>query len=56
MTPIPLLIGWIIKKCFGGKHETVGIQDPVFESMLNNKESQVVTITPLDSKDENQQA
>lgn len=55
MTPIPLLIGFIIKKCFGKKHETVENQDPVFESMIKYKENEVIA-TPFNSKNENQQA
>jgi len=37
MTPIPLLIGFIVKKYFGKKHGIVENQDPASESMLKKK-------------------
>lgn len=38
MTPIPLLIGFIVKKYFGKKHEIIENQDPATESMLKKNE------------------
>lgn len=52
MTPIPLLIAFIIKKCFGKKTEIPVNQDPATESMLNDKENEVI---PPDSGNENKQ-
>lgn len=52
MTPIPLLIAFIIKKCFGKKIEIPVNQDPATESMLNDKENEV---SPPESKNENKQ-
>lgn len=45
MTPIPLIIGAIIKKCYGKKEEIVENPDPAAESILKN-ESVVTTISP----------
>lgn len=53
MTPIPLLIGFIIKKCFEKKIEVTN-QDPATESMLKN-DCEVPVASP-DVKNENQQA
>jgi len=44
MTPIPLLICFIIKKCLGKKDITVNTQDPATESMLNRKECEVPSV------------
>lgn len=52
MTPVPLLLGYIIKKCFGKKNEIVNIQDPAAESMLNDKEHEV----PAGFSNQNNQA
>jgi hypothetical protein len=38
MTPIPLLIAFIIKKCFGNKTEIPMNQDPATESMIKDNE------------------
>lgn len=54
MTPIPLLIALIIKKCFGKKNDTAS-QDPATESMLRNN-FDVPTISSDVVKNENQQA
>jgi len=54
MTPIPLLIAFIIKKCFGKKDGIVNIQDPATESMLNKRECEEVP--PANSENENKQA
>lgn len=51
MTPIPLMIGVIIKKCFRKNEEIVENPDPAAESILKNNES-VVTATSPDSVDE----
>lgn len=40
MTPIPLLMAFLIKKCFGKKDQITENQDPATESMLSDKESQ----------------
>lgn len=40
MTPIPLLIAFLIKKCFGNKDQIVENQEPATESMLDDKESE----------------
>ncbi|CAI6371345.1 unnamed protein product [Macrosiphum euphorbiae] len=53
MTPIPLLICFIIKKCFGKKDGIVNIQDPATESMLDKKECDVPA---ANSENENNQA
>lgn len=53
MTPIPLLICFIVKKCFGKKDGTVSIQDPATESMLNKRECEVPS---ANSVNENNQA
>lgn len=44
MTPIPLLIGFIIKKCYRKKDEIIANQDPATESMLKNDE--IVVTSP----------
>lgn len=38
MTPIPLLIAFLIKKCFGKKDQITENQDPATESMLNESQ------------------
>lgn len=38
MTPIPLLMCFIFKKCFGKNNGTINIQDPATESMINKRE------------------
>jgi len=43
MTPIPLLIGFLIKKCFGKKDEILENQDPAAESMLKKNEIAVTS-------------
>jgi len=53
MTPIPLLLVFIIKKCFGKKDEIVNIQDPATESMLNKRECEVPS---TDSENQNNRA
>lgn len=53
MTPIPLLICFIIKKCFGKKDGVVSIQDPATESMINKKENEGPS---ANSENENNQA
>lgn len=53
MTPIPLLIAYIIKKCFGNKNEILENQDPATESMLKN--DCPVPATLPDLKNENVQ-
>lgn len=54
MTPIPLLMGFIIKKCFGKKKDQSAENpaDPAAESMLKN-ESNVASTRP---KNENENA
>lgn len=39
MTPVPLLMGFVIKKCFGRKNDqsTENNHDPASESMLKNE-------------------
>jgi len=54
MTPVPLLIALIIKKCFGKKEEIIENPDPGTESMLKNKDCED-TIETLDSENENEQ-
>lgn len=51
MTPIPVLIGFIIKKCFGKKEEVLVNPDPAAESMLKNKDDVTVS-TPTSRNDE----
>jgi len=46
MTPIPLLICFIIKKCLAKKDGIINNQDPATESMLNKKESEVPSANP----------
>lgn len=46
MTPIPLIIGVIIKKCYGKKEEIVENPDPAAESILKNNESVVTVSSP----------
>lgn len=56
MTPIPLLIVFIIKKYFGKKEEIVENQDPATESMLKkNNEVDVIVASPI-SENKNEQA
>lgn len=38
MTPIPLLMAFLIKKCFGKNEGIVENPDPAAESMLKNKD------------------
>lgn len=42
MTPIPLLMAFLIKKCFGKNEGIVANPDPAAESMLKNKDDVAV--------------
>lgn len=37
MTPIPLLMAFLIKKCFGKKDQITEDENPATESMLNDE-------------------
>ncbi|CAH1713956.1 unnamed protein product [Aphis gossypii] len=52
MTPIPLLMAFIFKKCFGKKDGVVNTQDPATESMLDRREAP----SAINSENENKQA
>lgn len=52
MTPIPLLLGFIIKKCFEKKEESTANSDPATKSMLNDNE---VEVSSSNSQNKNEQ-
>lgn len=54
MTPIPLLMAFIIKKYFGKKDGIINTQDPATESMLDRRECEAPSA--INSENENKQA
>lgn len=60
MTPVPLLIGFILKKYLGKKENTLQNQDPAAESMINDnnahRQPTKVTIMPSELMDENKES
>jgi len=54
MTPIPLLMAFVFKKCFGKKDGIVNTQDPATESMLDRRECEAPSA--INSENENKQA